>query len=381
MDKFDVTKFRAALFEPLAKGQPSVLNMMRNEGLISNAEVKNLLSIIRPMEKIEKAMGTKQSMDEILQGADAVTELAMRVVGARIGSTASGGGPGSLIAASAGSKAVRNIFDKMPTMMIRGIIEEATKDPQMMAMLLKKGVTEGDRIQMARQLHGYLGAAGLNYAEFEEPVPTPAPAPRGTSAQQQLRSLPPAPAARGVPGLTQPPAGQAPKPAAPAPGPQSAAPSESRKMLASLFPEDRMLAMPQNFNQGGEASSDSWENYLADDMPDESFSDSAQRQEYLPLDVRKLIDAGVVRITQPGDGQGGYKVTPEPWNYSVVTAYNDQSPNSYTRNWPSKPEAYEDAATSINEPGALYDGKYRQILWSAQQAGLSPKDVFLRKKR
>jgi hypothetical protein len=246
MDKFDVTKFRAALFEPLAKGQPSVLNMMRSQGLISNTEVRNLLSIIRPMEKVEKAMGTKQMMDEVVQGADAVTELAMRVVGARIGTAASGGGPGALIAASAGSKAVRNIFDKAPTMMIRGIIEQATKDPQLMAMLLKKGVTEGDRIQMARQLHGYLGAAGLNYAEFEEPAPTQEPAPRGTSAQQQLRSLPPAPAARGVPGMTQPPAGQtpagqAPPSAAPAPGPQSAAPSESRKMLASLFPEDRLL--------------------------------------------------------------------------------------------------------------------------------------------
>jgi hypothetical protein len=226
--------------------------MMRSQGLISNTEVRNLLSIIRPMEKVEKAMGTKQMMDEVVQGADAVTELAMRVVGARIGTAASGGGPGALIAASAGSKAVRNIFDKMPTMMIRGIIEQATKDPQMMAMLLKKGVTEGERIQMARQLHAYLGAAGLNYADFDEPPPEQqAPAPRGTSAQQQLRNMPPAPPTRGMPNLTPaapaaPPA--APAPAAPAaPGPQGAAPqppSQSRQMLSALFPEDRMLTMP-----------------------------------------------------------------------------------------------------------------------------------------
>jgi hypothetical protein len=253
MDKFDVTKFRAALFEPLAKGQPSVLNMMRSQGLISNTEVKNLLSIIRPMEKVEKAMGTKQMMDEVVQGADAVTELAMRVVGARIGTAASGGGPGALIAASAGSKAVRNIFDKAPTMMIRGIIEQATKDPQLMAMLLKKGVTEGDRIQMARQLHGYLGAAGLNYAEFEEPPPEQqAPARPGPSqSQQMLRTLPPAPQTRGMPNATPaaPPAAQGPQGApatapAPAPGPQGAAPqppTQSRQMLAALFPEDRLL--------------------------------------------------------------------------------------------------------------------------------------------
>jgi hypothetical protein len=265
MDKFDVTKFRAALFEPLAKGQPSVLNMMRNEGLISNTEVRNLLSIIRPMEKVEKAMGTKQMMDEVVSGADAVTELAMRVVGARIGTAASGGGPGSLIAASAGSKAVRNIFDKAPTMMIRGIIEQATKDPQLMAMLLKKGVTEGERIQMARQLHGYLGAAGLNYAEFEEPPPEQqAPARQGPSQSQlMLKRMPPAPQTRGMPNLAPaaPPAAQGPQGApapAPAPGPkplgpkplgpkplgpQGAAqpPSQSRQMLSALFPEDRLL--------------------------------------------------------------------------------------------------------------------------------------------
>jgi hypothetical protein len=245
MDKFDVTKFRAALFEPMAKGQPSVLNMMRNEGIFSNAEAKNLLSIIRPMEKVEKAMGTKQTMNDVVQGADAVTELAMRVVGARIGTAASGGGPGSLIAASAGSKAVRNIFDKAPTMMIRGIIEQATKDPQLMAMLLKKGVTEGERIQMARQLHGYLGAAGLNYAEFEEPPPEQQAPPAPSQSQLMLKRMPPAPPTRGMPNAT-PAAPAAPAQGPKPPGPQGAAqpPSQSRQMLSALFPEDRLLAMP-----------------------------------------------------------------------------------------------------------------------------------------
>jgi hypothetical protein len=241
MDKFDVSKFRAALFEPLAKGQPSVLNMMRSEGLISNAEVKNLLSIIRPMERIEKAMGSKQLMDDVIQGADTVTELAMRVVGARLGTQATGGGPASLIAASAGSKAVRSTFDKMPTLMIRGLIEQATQDPQMMAMLLKKGRTEGERIQMARQLHAYLGAAGLNYAEFEEPPPEPQAAPKPTARQMLYNARPPTPT-RGTPGLMNQAPGQPPSAPPPAAlGPQGAAPSQSRQMLAALFPEDRML--------------------------------------------------------------------------------------------------------------------------------------------
>jgi hypothetical protein len=193
------------------------------------------------MERIEKAMGSKQLMDDVVQGADAVTELAMRVVGARLGTQATGGGPASLIAASAGSKAVRNTFDKMPTLMIRGLIEQATQDPQMMAMLLKKGRTEGERIQMARQLHAYLGAAGLNYADFEEPPPEPQAAPKPTARQMLYNARPPTPT-RGTPGLMNQAPGQPPSAPPPAAlGPQGAAPSQSRQMLAALFPEDRML--------------------------------------------------------------------------------------------------------------------------------------------
>lgn len=246
LDNFDVSKFRQTLFEPIGPGQPPLLTILRSQGLVDNAEVRNLLTIIRPMERIEKAMGNKQLTDNIVQGADAVTELAMRVVGSRIGSAASGGGPGSLIAASAGSKAVRNIFDKIPTMMIRGIIERATKDPQFMALLLMRGATEGERLQIGRQLHGYLGAAGLNYAEYEEPPPEPQ-APTKSSARNMLQQLATSTPTRGVPGLTGQASGQAPAaPAAPpeAQGPQSAAPSQSRQMLAALFPQDNLMSLP-----------------------------------------------------------------------------------------------------------------------------------------
>jgi hypothetical protein len=52
----------------------------------------------------------------------------MRIVGANIGTSVSGGGPGSLIAASAGSKYVREIFDKMPNFMVRSIMERSPKE-------------------------------------------------------------------------------------------------------------------------------------------------------------------------------------------------------------------------------------------------------------
>ncbi len=142
--------------------------------------------------------------------------------------------------AGAFSQATRNMFEKMPNLLVRGVMEEAAKDPQLMAQLLRRGVSEGEKLRFARQLHGYLGAAGLNYATFEEPPQQQAPA-AGPNASQMLKKLPPAPPTRGVPGLQLGPQGQ--QPGAPTPGPQSAAPGTSRQMLASLFPFDTISGM------------------------------------------------------------------------------------------------------------------------------------------
>lgn len=249
--RFNVQAFDDALFQPIAPKQPSLINIMRSAGLMSLTEVKNLRGLINPMVRIEEAMGNKRTMDTVVEGADAVSELAMRVVGARIGTAASPSGPGTLIAAAAGSKAVRQIFDKMPTMFTRGIIEQASRDPQLMALLLRKGTTEREKLNIARSLHSYLMASGLNYATFEEPPPEEQAAmPSGQPGQaaRALRQLPAAPSTRGVPFLQQgqppaagnkPGAGAAP-PQAPAPGQP---PGSAATMLQQLFPFDTISNM------------------------------------------------------------------------------------------------------------------------------------------
>lgn len=248
MDNFDPSAFRKAIFEPLSPGQPSILNIMRSQDVMDKGEVRRLLQLIRPMERIAKARGSDQVMDEVVGEADAVTELAMRVVGARLGTAASPGGPASLIAASAGSKAVRSIFDKQPTLMIRGIIEQATQDPKLMAMLLQRGTTEAQQRQTARNLHAYLGAAGLNYSTYDEPAQEEQSQPR--TSFEMLRQMPSAPVTRGTPNLQLPtdqgPAGQAldrmttDQGAAPAatPAPPPGPTSSSREMFQRLFPNE-----------------------------------------------------------------------------------------------------------------------------------------------
>jgi hypothetical protein len=234
---FSPNAFNKALFEPIAPGQPSLFNIMRSQGVMTLTEGKNLKRLVDPMLKIEQSMGDRKLLQGVIEGADAATELALRVVGAKIGSTLYGHGPGSLIAASKGSSFMRQIFDKSPMLMVRGIIEEATKDPKMMALLLRKGTTEAEKLSIARSLNAYLGVAGLNYSKFEEPPVPPEEQRVDTSvvrpAQQSVtrRPLPPTVQSRGVPGFGT-------NAAAPAPPPTD---GSSREMLQKLFPYDATL--------------------------------------------------------------------------------------------------------------------------------------------
>ena len=270
---FSPAAFQKVLFEPLSPGQPSLFSIMRSQNVMSISEGKNLRKLIAPMERIETSLKNNQLMDEVIQGGDAVTELALRVIGSKVGGAMA---PGSLIAASAGSKYMRDMFDKTPTLFMRGIIEESTKDPQLLAQLLKRGVTEKEKFQMARALHGYMVAGGLNYANFDESkaparrpenyfeVPMPdfsqpviqQPAqpriPFRSESSQMLRKMPPAPSTRGgVPGMNQPP-GQKPKPPAGVSG-QGPASGSSKAAFQTLFPMDSVGALVAQGPEGGAA--------------------------------------------------------------------------------------------------------------------------------
>ena len=234
---FNAQAFENAFFSPIAQGQPSIYNILRSQGLMSISEGKNLKRIIDPMIRIEQSLGDRRLLDGVIQGADAATELALRIVGSRIGTTLSGGGTGELIAAGAGSRFMRQIFDKSPMLLVRGIIEESTKDPQMMALLLRRGQSEGEKLMLARQMHAYLTAAGLNYERFTEPGPEPtvqAPEPVRSFAP---RRQPATASTRGVPGLNIGGGG----PPGLGGGAPAAGGGSSREMLQRLFPFDATL--------------------------------------------------------------------------------------------------------------------------------------------
>lgn len=231
---FSAQAFQKVFFEPIAQGQPSIFSILRSNGVMSLSEGKNLKQLINPMLRIEQSIGDRQLMEGVIQGADAATELALRMVGSRFGVEIAGA-RNNIIAAQAGSKYMRQIFDRSPMILVRGIIEEATKDPQMMALLLRKGVTEGEKIALARQMHAYLTAAGMNYARYEEPAPEPTV--QGPAVQRSVtpRRQPATAQTRGVPGLNLGGGGP------PSMGPQPGGGGTSREMLKRLFPFDTTI--------------------------------------------------------------------------------------------------------------------------------------------
>jgi hypothetical protein len=245
---FSPGAYEAALFEPLGRNQPSLVNIMRSNGLMTLQEMSNLKKLITPMVRIETAIKNNIPYEDVIKGADVVTDMGLRVLGAKAGTAAAPGGPGSLIAASAGSKAVRQIFDALPNATVRAILENAVKDPQAMALLLQKGRTEKEQLDIANKLINYVGSLGvsvgksavtpsLNYlsADGDRPAPTAQTSPFTPQGQaaRQLRQLAQAPTTRGVPGFSPKTGAQA----SPAPG---GAPTNAnaRSMMQSLFPFD-----------------------------------------------------------------------------------------------------------------------------------------------
>jgi hypothetical protein len=252
--KFSIDAYTAALFDPISRNQPSIANIMRANGMMTLQELSNFKKLLTPMARIETAIKNKIPVEDVIQGADAVTELGLRIIGARIGTAASPGGPGALIAASAGSKAVRQIFDALPNATVRVILENAVKDPDAMALLLAKGRTEKENRNIANGVINLLGSFGvsvgksavtpaLNYInapQEEKPVQT-SPLTSQGEAYRQLRMLPKAPNTRGVPGLLD----TAPKP--PGQTGDSGAPTKAnanaRAQYQSLFPFDSVSPM------------------------------------------------------------------------------------------------------------------------------------------
>lgn len=250
-DNFSPTAYYDTLFEPLSRNQPSLIQFMTQSGMMTQMEKNNIRRLLIPMIQVENALANKQRIESVMgQAPSAVQDLALRVLGSKLGGLGGGSGE-SLVLAGAGSRIARDMFQNQPTVLIKDILQRAAQDPQLLASLIQRVPTQRAALDLRRKLAAQLGISGFSSAipaltnpfEYEPPVEeTPSGAFSATPAPR--RPLPPAPTTRGIPGA---PAGQAP---APVPGPLGAATGAppaaqgtSREMLQRLFPFDSTLSV------------------------------------------------------------------------------------------------------------------------------------------
>ena len=249
----DPKRFQTALFGKLnnIESNPSLMDIMVKNGLYTQQEANNFKKLLKPMIQVKDALAraVPEELDALTINADPITDLALRVAGSELGSFLAPSNP--LIAQAAGSRFMRNLFEKMPAATARQLLMDAAKDPKLMSLLLKKEYTPAGKVNLRKSLNGYLYSAGYTalsdtLGPEEELKQVPVTPTTGAPAAQLLRQLPPAPATRGLPFMSQalaaPPA-QGPGPAAPAPPGQPQ--GSSRQMLQSLFPFDTTLQLPQ----------------------------------------------------------------------------------------------------------------------------------------
>lgn len=164
-ESFSFRSLRDQLYTPRRGGeQQSTIDLLRRNRVMSAEELDRLDTLIAEGERVERALQGGEHIDSLLESENAMVDLAMRISGAKVGTAISGtsGGQGhGLLAAAAGIRFVRRVLDKIPAGKVQEVLIEAAKDPAFMEVLLRKGKTPRDKINIGQKLNAYLLNLGL----------------------------------------------------------------------------------------------------------------------------------------------------------------------------------------------------------------------------
>jgi len=246
-DGFNTAVFRDKLFTPISAGKQSVVQMLRSQGLMTRQEVANILRFIRPISRAQQALRNGEALDSLMGVGSPIDEFAVRFAALHFGSGAIPEGPGSLAAASAMAKVAQEVFNKLPRMNALATMKEISADPARMAIMMKRGKTQQEKLNAYREVADMLSSMGaIIPIRLTTPATSLMESEETARTREQVlypRPLPTAPSTRGgVPGMAPMQGGGAAPAPAPAPAmggaPQA---STSRLMLQQLFPNDAIM--------------------------------------------------------------------------------------------------------------------------------------------
>ena len=163
--KFDFEKLATIL---TSKGpsnrDASLLELMRQNNVLDKAADERLRAIVTRAARLKDAVNKPAGMDKLVEEPDFLTNFVTRVVGANLGAKAGGGSGATLVAASAGSRLMRNFVERLPAAKIQDVLIEAAENPKFMAMLLEKPTTAKQTRELTRQINAFLIGSGVSAA-------------------------------------------------------------------------------------------------------------------------------------------------------------------------------------------------------------------------
>ena len=259
--RFSPEVMNEKLFGPIPKSSgSSVMDWMVSSNLISSDEAKRTQKLLAQMLRYERA-AKGGTLEQLAEESGPVFDLFLRITGAKLGTMGSemlGGGSQSLIAAGAGSQALRNIFSNMPNVLNMDVMSQLIKDPKLLADFLARPKSEREKLKIAGRVKDWFSSQGITLARrpaptalreytdevFSEIVPAPEQ-PEPTEEVQPPLAMAPAPA-------PQRPVAQAALPMPPAPATAPMNPQSLQRAAQILGPQDEigMLASEMLMRQG-----------------------------------------------------------------------------------------------------------------------------------
>lgn len=170
--EFRPDRVRAALFDPVTPGKPSVLDIAKSNRIVSDSDIANIKQLLDKADNIVSARTGRADLVQQAEQMDGLTELILRIQGAKMGTALSGGGPmqgHGLIAAQAGSSYVRKLFQELDVGSTEKVLIEAVENPEFMAKLLETPATGAAALDLGMQIHAWLIQSGFRFsAEMSE---------------------------------------------------------------------------------------------------------------------------------------------------------------------------------------------------------------------
>tara|TARA_Y100001978_G_C23695559_1_gene437313 strand:- start:496 stop:3423 length:2928 start_codon:yes stop_codon:yes gene_type:complete len=142
------------------KGGKVLGDVLLSKGILTNQQANGLNKLIERSTRLEKAIGEKGKIDELVVGGDGLLNLAARWLGAQIGAKSSLAQGSTLLAAGAGARKSVSFFETVPNLHVQNILRQAILDPKFMGELLSKEFYKTGSPAFTR-IKAFVGGSGI----------------------------------------------------------------------------------------------------------------------------------------------------------------------------------------------------------------------------